>query len=145
MPTASRMSVVGKSPLTERIKESNVGGMAGMILAQLDVGALVIRGMSQVRHPKLLLLGKRSAELDEYALFARLIGALTGAAPSLEEVRRIGQEALSKERGFNQAGGIGPGQDRLPKFMRSEVLPPNNSAFDVEEDDLDRVFGDFPS
>jgi aldehyde:ferredoxin oxidoreductase len=82
---------------------------------------------------------------DEYALFARLIGALTGAAPSLEEVRRIGQEALLKERGFNQAAGIGPGQDRLPEFMRSEVLPPNNSVFDVEEDDLDRVFGDFPS
>jgi hypothetical protein len=28
--------------------------------------------------------------------------------------------------------------------MRSETLPPNNNAFDVEDEDLDRVFGDFP-
>jgi aldehyde:ferredoxin oxidoreductase len=82
---------------------------------------------------------------EEHELFARLVGGLTGTVPSPEEVRRIGYETLWKERTFNQAAGIGPGQDRLPEFMRSEVLPPNNSAFDVEEDDLDQVFGDFPS
>lgn len=80
---------------------------------------------------------------NEYDLFARLMGALTGTAPSAEEVRRIGQEALWKERTFNQAAGIGPGQDRLPEFMRSEALAPNNSVFDVEDDDLDRVFGEY--
>jgi len=81
---------------------------------------------------------------DDYGLFARLIGALAGKIPSAEEVWRIGRDALWKERTFNQAAGIGPGQDRLPEFMRSEVLPPNNSAFDVEDQDLDRVFGDYP-
>jgi aldehyde:ferredoxin oxidoreductase len=81
---------------------------------------------------------------DDYELFARLTGALTGRVPSPEEVRQIGQEALWKERTFNQTAGIGSGQDRLPEFMRSEALPPNNSAFDVEDEDLDRVFGDYP-
>ena len=81
---------------------------------------------------------------DEYDLFARLMGALTGTAPSPEEVWRIGQEALWKERTFNRAAGIGSGQDRLPEFMRSEALPPNGNVFDVEEEDLDKVFGDYP-
>jgi len=82
---------------------------------------------------------------DDYDLFALLIAALTGKGPSAEQVRQIGREALLKERSFNQAAGIGPGQDRLPEFMRSEVLPPNNSAFDVQDEDLDRVFSDYPS
>jgi len=77
---------------------------------------------------------------SEYALFARLMGALTGKAPGEEEVRRIGQETLERERTFNLAAGIGPGQDRLPEFLRSEPLPPHNAVFDVQDDDLDRVF-----
>jgi len=81
---------------------------------------------------------------EEHEFFARLMGALTGKAPSAEDVRRIGQKTLWRERTFNQAAGIGPGQDRLPEFMRSEALPPNNHVFDVEEEDLDRVFGDYP-
>jgi len=81
---------------------------------------------------------------DDYDLFARLIGALTGKMPSVDEVQRIGREALWQERMFNEAAGIGHGQDRLPEFLRSEALPPNNSAFDVEDKDLDRVFGDYP-
>jgi aldehyde:ferredoxin oxidoreductase len=82
---------------------------------------------------------------EDYDLFARLIGALTGRVPTVEQVRRIGQEALWKERSFNQAAGIGPGRDRLPEFMRSEALAPNNTVFDVEDEDLDRVFGNYPA
>ena len=82
---------------------------------------------------------------DDYDLFALLIAALTGKGPSAEQVRQIGREALLKERSFNQAAGIGPGQDRLPEFMRSEALAPNNTVFDVEDRDLDRVFGDYPA
>jgi len=81
---------------------------------------------------------------NEYDLFARLMGALTGAVPSPEEVGRIGQEALWKERCFNKAAGIGSVQDRLPEFMHSEALPPHDEVFDVAEEELDRVFGDYP-
>ena len=65
MPTASRMSVAGKSPLTGGIKESNVGGMAGMTLAQLGIGAVVIKGISQRGCPQMLVLRKGSAELRD--------------------------------------------------------------------------------
>ena len=46
MPTAGRTSIGAKSPLTGGIKESNVGGMAGIVLGQLGIGALVIEGES---------------------------------------------------------------------------------------------------
>jgi aldehyde:ferredoxin oxidoreductase len=82
---------------------------------------------------------------EDYDLFARLMGALTGRVPTAEQVRRIGQEALWKERTFNRAAGIGSGRDRLPEFMHSEALAPNNTVFDVEDEDLDRVFGDYPA
>jgi len=82
------------------------------------------------------LTGLRS----EYSLFARLMGSLTGKTPCEQEIRQIGMAALGRERAFNLAAGIGAGQDRLPEFLRSEPLPPHNTVFDVEDDDLDRVF-----
>ncbi|MBN1105777.1 MAG: aldehyde ferredoxin oxidoreductase [Deltaproteobacteria bacterium] len=81
---------------------------------------------------------------SEHGLFARLMGALTGKVPSEEDVWRIGWETLRKERAFNLAAGIGPGQDRLPEFLLSEPLPPHGTVFDVKDEDLDRVFGDQP-
>lgn len=80
----------------------------------------------------------------EHVLFARLIGPLTGKMPSEEEVRRIAQDALWKERTFNLRAGLGPSLDRLPDFMGKNPLPPHNSVFDVEHEDLDRVFGEYP-
>jgi aldehyde:ferredoxin oxidoreductase len=80
----------------------------------------------------------------EYALFSRLMGPLTGRMPSEEEVRRIAQDALWMERNFNLRAGLGPGLDRLPEFMAEEPLPPNDTVFDVEDKDLDRVFGEYP-
>jgi aldehyde:ferredoxin oxidoreductase len=80
----------------------------------------------------------------DYALFSRLMGPLTGKMPSEEEVHRIGRDALWMERTFNLRAGLGPGLDRLPEFMAEESLPPNNTVFDVEEKDLDRVFGEYP-
>lgn len=65
MPTASRLSVGGKSPLTGGIKESNVGGMAGMILSRLGIGALVISGKSPSPAPRVMFIGVDSAELFE--------------------------------------------------------------------------------
>jgi aldehyde:ferredoxin oxidoreductase len=80
----------------------------------------------------------------EHALFARLIGPLTGKIPSEEEVRRIAQDALWKERTFNLRAGLGAGLDRLPDFMAKDPLPPHNTVFDVEDEDVDRVFGEYP-
>ncbi len=47
-------------------------------------------------------------------------------------------------RYINSKAGIGSGHDRLPEFMTTEPLPPNDTRFDVEDEKLDRVFGEYP-
>jgi aldehyde:ferredoxin oxidoreductase len=81
---------------------------------------------------------------NDYGLFARLVGPLTGKMPTEVDIRRIGQDALWQERAFNIGAGFGPGMDRLPEFMTSESLPPRKSVFDVEDIELDRVFAEYP-
>lgn len=80
----------------------------------------------------------------EYGLFAELVGALTGKKPTEKDIRYIGQNALWQEKTFNNRAGFGPAHDRLPEFMTTEPLPPNNTIFDVKEEDLDKVFGEYP-
>ncbi|MGD2126242.1 MAG: aldehyde ferredoxin oxidoreductase C-terminal domain-containing protein, partial [Desulfobacteraceae bacterium] len=79
----------------------------------------------------------------EYGLFADLIGPLTGKDPTETDIRCIGRDALWRERMFNLRAGLGPGLDRLPEFMTTESLPPNDTVFDVDDGDLDRVFGEY--
>lgn len=43
-PTSGRLSVGAKSPLTNGIKESNAGGMAGQYLGKLGIKAIVLEG-----------------------------------------------------------------------------------------------------
>ncbi len=43
-PCSGRLSIGAKSPLTNGIKESNVGGMAGQVMARAGIKALVIEG-----------------------------------------------------------------------------------------------------
>lgn len=81
---------------------------------------------------------------SEYGLFATLAGPLTGKMPTEGDIRRIGQDGLRQERAFNIHAGFGPGMDRLPEFMASEPLPPRGTVFDVKDEDLDRVFGEYP-
>lgn len=79
----------------------------------------------------------------EYNLFVSLIGPLTGKIPTEDDIRLIGRDALWKERTFNTTAGFGPAQDRLPEFMSTESMPPNETVFDVEDKDLDQVFGEY--
>ncbi|MBE9570212.1 MAG: aldehyde ferredoxin oxidoreductase, partial [Proteobacteria bacterium] len=65
MPTAGRLSIGAKSPLTGGIKESNVGGMAGIVLGQLGIGALVIEGESASQSLQVLVIRQDSTELVE--------------------------------------------------------------------------------
>ncbi len=80
----------------------------------------------------------------EHDLFARLVGPLTGKIPTETDILSIGKDALWQEKTFNTRAGFGSGQDRLPEFMATEPLSPNDTVFDVEDQDLDRVFGEYP-
>jgi len=80
----------------------------------------------------------------EHDLFARLVGPLTGKIPTETDILSIGKDALWQEKTFNTRAGFGSGQDRLPEFMATEPLSPNDTVFDVEDQDLNRVFGEYP-
>lgn len=54
--TAGRLSIGGKSPLTQGIKEANAGGMAGDSLAGLGYRAMVFKGASPQGQPVVFIL-----------------------------------------------------------------------------------------
>ncbi|MBD3353729.1 MAG: aldehyde ferredoxin oxidoreductase, partial [Candidatus Lokiarchaeota archaeon] len=79
-PNSGRISIGAKSPLTQGIKESNVGGRAPSILAKHDVRALILEKMAEewkVIHVSekgiKILQANDLAELDNYELAERLI------------------------------------------------------------------------
>jgi len=57
-------------------------------------------------------------------------------------LRELGEETLRLERAFNKAAGFTAKDDRLPKWLTREPLPPHNAVFDVSDEDLDHVFED---
>jgi aldehyde:ferredoxin oxidoreductase len=52
----------------------------------------------------------------------------------------LGKESLKLEHEFNSKAGFTNTDDRLPEWMTREPLPPNNSVFDVPEEDLDSLY-----
>lgn len=61
---------------------------------------------------------------------------------TMDDVGRIGKEILAKERAFNKAAGMTKLDDRMPEFMRIELLPPHNVAWEISDEALDAVWED---
>ena len=58
---------------------------------------------------------------------------------------QLGKETLVYEKLFNdRAGHVGPADDRLPEFFKTEELPPHNVTFQVTDADLDTVYDFVP-
>jgi aldehyde:ferredoxin oxidoreductase len=79
-----------------------------------------------------------------YAVVPETIPALLNArydwdAPA-DILQVLGRQTLSLEREFNRRAGFTRADDRIPEWMTREALPPNNSVFDVSNEDLDSVF-----
>jgi len=58
-------------------------------------------------------------------------------------LQELGKAAIKMEREFNRKAGFTSADDRLPAWMTKEPLPPHNTVFDVDEEDLDSIFKDF--
>ncbi|MDH5696658.1 MAG: aldehyde ferredoxin oxidoreductase, partial [Dehalococcoidia bacterium] len=82
LPAAHRLSVGGKSPLTGTIKEANVGGNAGYLLAQHGIKMVIIEDIPTGKEWRLLVIDKSGkaelvsadgyAGLNNYALVEKL-------------------------------------------------------------------------
>jgi aldehyde:ferredoxin oxidoreductase len=55
-------------------------------------------------------------------------------------LQALGKETIKLEREFNRRAGFTKEDDRLPKWMTEQGLPPHNAVFDVSEDVLDHIF-----
>jgi aldehyde:ferredoxin oxidoreductase len=55
-------------------------------------------------------------------------------------LQALGKETIRMEREFNRRAGFTKEDDRQPKWMTEQPLPPHNAVFDVSEDVLDHVF-----
>ncbi len=71
-PCSDRLSVGGKSPLTNGIKESNVGGTAAYKLGRLGIAAIVVEGQPADEKWSLLKIGKDNVSLEDAGELAGL-------------------------------------------------------------------------
>jgi len=55
-------------------------------------------------------------------------------------LQELGRETIKLEHEFNIKAGFTKADDRLPEWMTREPLPPNNSVFDVSNEDLDGLY-----
>ncbi len=69
-----------------------------------------------------------------------LLNARYGWEVDEEVLLELGRTALKLEREFNRGAGFTAEDDRIPKWMTEEPLPPTNAVFDVPDEDLDSLF-----
>jgi aldehyde:ferredoxin oxidoreductase len=82
----------------------------------------------------------RPAFIKNPDLLAQLLKARYGWEMSFEEIKRIGVEVLETERQFNELAGVSEKFKKIPEFMREEPLPPNNSVFDISDEEMQSIW-----
>jgi aldehyde:ferredoxin oxidoreductase len=77
-----------------------------------------------------------------YEVLAKLLNARYGKNLKEEDVMNIGINTIKDELAFNHSAGWSDAQNRLPGFMETEKLPPNDVVFDVQQEEIDTIFKD---
>ena len=81
--------------------------------------------------------------LDQPETFQALIDMLSafyGIEMTADDVVALGKKVLTLEREFNKGAGFSAEDDRLPRFFRTEKLPPHNITFQVADEELDQLY-----
>jgi aldehyde:ferredoxin oxidoreductase len=73
-------------------------------------------------------------------LVTDLFHAALGWDLSFADVRRLGAQVLDLEREFNKKAGVSEVYRPMPEFMREEPLPPNNTVFDISEEEMQGIW-----
>jgi aldehyde:ferredoxin oxidoreductase len=75
----------------------------------------------------------------ELEVMANMVNAFYGWNWNPDNVSAMGKLVLKEELAFNRDAGLGPATDRLPDFFKKEALLPNETVFDVPEDEITKV------
>lgn len=73
-------------------------------------------------------------------LLTNLFKAKFGWEISFADVRYLGAEVLELERKFNEKAGVSEKYRPIPEFMREEPLPPNNTVFDIPQEEMESIW-----
>ncbi|MFH0814275.1 MAG: aldehyde ferredoxin oxidoreductase C-terminal domain-containing protein [Pseudomonadota bacterium] len=68
-----------------------------------------------------------------------LLSAKTGKKVTVEDVVNLGKMILDTEWDFNKRAGLSSAHNRLPRFLRTEKLPPLNVVNDVDEKEMEAL------
>lgn len=81
-------------------------------------------------------VGTTSQNLETMAL---LLSHISGRDWNVDDLLEAGRDTLKVETDFNYHAGVGPWQNQLPDFFRTEALPPTGLVFDVPQEEMDRT------
>lgn len=82
----------------------------------------------------------RPAFVKDPPLAARLLNARYGWHWTFGDVRTMGLECIRAELEFGRRAGVNEAMCDVPEFMRTEPLPPHNSVFDVDRDEMRHIW-----
>ncbi|MDD4506546.1 MAG: aldehyde ferredoxin oxidoreductase C-terminal domain-containing protein [Sulfurospirillaceae bacterium] len=69
-----------------------------------------------------------------------MINARFGCALTIDDVMNLGKTILRTEHEFNIKAGLNSASDRLPEFMKYEILPPHNVTWDFTGEEIDEFW-----
>ena len=111
---------------------------------QARTGQVAVSLRLQIRAAILDSLGVclfiRPAFVKDPSLSARLLNARYGWQWTFRDVRSMGLECLRAEQEFNTRAGVTEAACDVPEFMRREPLPPHNTVFDVDREEMRRIW-----
>jgi len=100
---------------------------------QLQVRAAILDTMG-------VCLFTRPAFVRYPELLTGLFHAALGWDLTFADVRKLGAQVLDLEREFNKKAGVSENFRPMPEYMREEPLPPNNTVFDISEEEMQAIW-----
>ena len=82
----------------------------------------------------------RPAFVKDPVLTARLLNARYGWEWTYKDVRAMAVECLRAEQEYNTRAGVTDAMCDVPEFMRREPLPPHNTVFDVDREEMRHIW-----
>jgi len=87
-----------------------------------------------------LCLFARGPLIAEPELLAELTNGRLGSELSFADIARGAAATLGVERAFNIAAGCSDLSCDVPEFMRDEPLPPHGTVFDIDPEEMQRIW-----
>ncbi|MBA7521749.1 hypothetical protein ES705_13860 [subsurface metagenome] len=128
----SPMGADHTAALTYRIPLQKEGQIANSLRFQVQAAAWDTFGYCLNAVP-----GGRASTYD---FLANLINARYGLSLKDDDIVKSAKETLKDELRFNEGAEFSKIHERYPDFVRTEVLPPTNSVFDVEDSEMDSIW-----